>query len=118
MASCALAFPPLGDFQIRAGTAHIVNHYNVQPVFDVLATAQDRDLGGIAADVGKVLGESETPPSKLPRGTFISVRGQAESMNAAFLGLRARPARRGIAQHRIPGICLKPISIGDETSNV
>jgi multidrug efflux pump subunit AcrB len=29
----------------------------------------------------------ETPPSKLPRGTFISVRGQAESMNAAFLGL-------------------------------
>ncbi len=91
----------------------IVNHYNVQPVFDVLANAQDRDLGGIAADVGKVLGGFDpqphwfrqlaaavglgrvldkfhwlqTPPSKLPRGTFISVRGQALSMNTAFLGL-------------------------------
>ncbi len=29
----------------------------------------------------------QTLPSKLPRGTFISVRGQAESMNTAFLGL-------------------------------
>ena len=97
----------------RGDSPVIVNHYNVQPVFDVLATAQDRDLGGIAADVGKVLGNFDpqphwlrqlavavgwgglldkfhwlqTLPSKLPRGTFISVRGQAESMNTAFLGL-------------------------------
>ena len=97
----------------RDASPVIVNHYNVQPVFDVLATAQDRDLGGIAADVGEVLGKFDpqphwlrqlavgvglgglldkfhwlqTPPSKLPRGTFISVRGQAESMNTAFLGL-------------------------------
>ncbi len=91
----------------------IVNHYNVQPVFDVLATAQDRDLGGIASDINKVLGEFdpkphwfrqvasalgfagvldkwhwlETPKSKLPRGTFIKVRGQVDSMNRSFLGL-------------------------------
>src|SRR5213079_1278383 len=29
----------------------IVNHYNVQPVFDVLANTQDRDLGGVAQDI-------------------------------------------------------------------
>ncbi len=91
----------------------IVNHFNVQPVFDVLATAQDRDLGGIAADINKVLNEFdpkphwfrsvaqslgfgwvldkfhwlETPKSKLPRGSTLVMKGQVESMNAAFVGL-------------------------------
>jgi multidrug efflux pump subunit AcrB len=64
----------------------IVNHYNVQPVFDVLANVQSRDLGGVADDVGKVL---KSFNSKLPRGTFLTVRGQVESMNKAFAGLGA-----------------------------
>ncbi len=91
----------------------IVNHFNVQPVFDVLANAQDRDLGGIAGDIDKAVREFEpkpgflrstadaiglggwldahgwlkTPESKLPRGSFIKVRGQVESMNKSFAGL-------------------------------
>lgn len=91
----------------------IVNHYNVQPVFDILATTQDRDLGGVAADIRKVLGDFdpqphwlrqlattfglaplldhfhwlETAPTKLPRGTFLSMRGQVQSMNSSFEGL-------------------------------
>ena len=93
----------------------IVNHYNVQPVFDILASVQDRDLGGVADDVQTVLNRFdprphwvrslagslgfeklldrfhlfETPPSKLPRGTTISVRGQVDSMNKSFAGLAA-----------------------------
>jgi multidrug efflux pump subunit AcrB len=62
----------------------IVNHYNVQPVFDVLANAQGRDLGGLADEVMKVVNEFKP---KLPRGTFLSVRGQVESMNKSFAGI-------------------------------
>src|SRR5271157_4586653 len=32
----------------------VVNHYNVQPVIDVYASTQGRDLGGVAADIMKV----------------------------------------------------------------
>jgi multidrug efflux pump subunit AcrB len=64
----------------------IVNHYNVQPVFDVLANVQGRDLGGVADQVNKVLDEFK---SKLPRGTFLSVRGEVESMNKSFAGIGA-----------------------------
>jgi len=64
----------------------IVNHYNVQPVFDVLANVQGRDLGGVADQIAKVV---DSFKSKLPRGTFLSVRGQVESMNSSFAGLGA-----------------------------
>ena len=62
----------------------IVNHYNVQPVFDVLANVQGRDLGGVADQVNKVLDEFK---SKLPRGTFLSIHGQVDSMNKSFAGI-------------------------------
>src|SRR5205814_1678207 len=67
----------------------IVNHYNVQPVFDVLANVQGRDLGGVAGQVNKILDETK---KNLPRGTFLSVRGQVENMNKSFAGFtRLRP---------------------------
>jgi multidrug efflux pump subunit AcrB len=64
----------------------IVNHYNVQPVFDVLANVQARDLGGVADEAAKVV---DSFKSKLPRGTFLSMRGQVQSMNSSFAGLGA-----------------------------
>ena len=64
----------------------IVNHYNVQPVFDVLANVQGRDLGGVAGQVNKILDETK---KNLPRGTFLSVRGQVENMNKSFAGIGA-----------------------------
>jgi multidrug efflux pump subunit AcrB len=70
---------------VERGTAlAVANHYNVQPVFNVFASVQDRDLGGTARDIRRALGEF-TP--ELPRGTSIVMRGQVESMNAAFAGL-------------------------------
>ncbi len=38
----------LGTFT-RQHSSAIVSHYNIQPVFDIYATTQDRDLGGIAS---------------------------------------------------------------------
>jgi len=61
-----------------------VNHYNVQPIIDVYASTQDRDLGGVAADTEKVL---QSFDGKLPRGTHIVVRGQVSTMRSSFIGL-------------------------------
>jgi CzcA family heavy metal efflux pump len=61
-----------------------VNHWNVQPVIDVYAGTQDRDLGSVAADTDKVL---KTFDGHLPRGTHIDVRGQVSTMRSSFIGL-------------------------------
>ncbi len=78
----------LGNLAIieRRESPVIVNHYDVQPVFDVLANVQRRDLGVVADQVTKVVNEFK---SKLPRGTFLSVRGQVDSMNKSFAGIGA-----------------------------
>jgi multidrug efflux pump subunit AcrB len=64
----------------------IVNHYDVQPVFDVLANVQGRDLGGVADQINKIVDQTK---KNLPRGTFLSVRGQVDSMNKSFAGIGA-----------------------------
>ena len=66
---------------VRAAT---VNHYDVQPVLDVYASTQDRDLGAVAADTDKVVKSFE---KQLPRGTHIVVRGQVATMRSSFVGL-------------------------------
>jgi multidrug efflux pump subunit AcrB len=65
----------------RAAT---VNHYDVQPVMDVYASTQDRDLGAVAADTEKIL---KTFQGRLPRGTRIVMRGQVATMRSSFVGL-------------------------------
>jgi len=62
----------------------IVNHYNVWPVFDVFANVDRRDLGGVGAEVMKIMREEEP---HLPRGTSFSLRGQVETMQASFFRL-------------------------------
>jgi multidrug efflux pump subunit AcrB len=62
----------------------VVNHYNVQPVIDVYASTQGRDLGGVATDIMKALKPFQ---EHLPRGTQIVVRGQIETMESSFFGL-------------------------------
>ena len=68
---------------VRAAT---VNHYNVQPVIDVYASTQDRDLGAVAADTDKILQDFD---KQLPRGTHLVMRGQVSTMRSSFFGLGA-----------------------------
>jgi len=68
----------------RQSTASVVNHYNVQPLYDVYANVQDRDLGAVATDVDRVIAEF-TP--KLPKGSFLETRGQVATMRSSFVGL-------------------------------
>ena len=62
----------------------VVSHYNVQPVIDVYASTQARDLGAVARDTQKIL---KPFMDHLPRGTRILTRGQVETMQTSFLGL-------------------------------
>jgi multidrug efflux pump subunit AcrB len=70
---------------LRRGVSEsVVSHYNVQPVFEVYASVQGRDLGGVSNDVAAIV-ESLRPT--LPRGSQFAIRGQVESMNSSFAGL-------------------------------
>ncbi|HEX3868570.1 MAG TPA: efflux RND transporter permease subunit, partial [Gemmatimonadaceae bacterium] len=62
----------------------VVNHYNVQPIFDVYASADRRDLGGVAHDVDAIVAKMQ---KSLPRGSQIIVRGQVQNMRDSFTGL-------------------------------
>jgi CzcA family heavy metal efflux pump len=62
----------------------VINHYNIQPVYDIYANVQNRDLGAVAYEVDKVIEEFKP---KLPTGSFIVMRGQVDSMRSAFIGL-------------------------------
>lgn len=64
----------------------VISHRDVQPVFDVYASVQDRDLGSVARDVDKVIEELMPTAAK---GTTVSVRGQVASMRTAYQGLAA-----------------------------
>jgi multidrug efflux pump subunit AcrB len=62
----------------------VVSHYNIQPVVDLYATTQDRDLGGVARDVQRLIKQTA---SDAPKGATVTLRGQVTTMNAAFSGL-------------------------------
>ncbi len=62
----------------------VVNHYNIRRVLDIYGSVQDRDLGAVAAEINRIV---EANKKSLPRGTFINVRGQIETMHSSYVGL-------------------------------
>jgi len=70
----------------RGASLAAVSHYNVQPVINIYGAVQGRDLGGVAGDLDRVVGESN---KDLPRGSRTIVRGQIDTMRSSFSGLLA-----------------------------
>jgi len=68
----------------RQNSDAVVSHYAIQPVFDIYASTQDRDLGGVASDIQSVLDDTR---ADLPPGSTVNMRGQVDTMNSAFSGL-------------------------------
>ncbi len=70
----------------RAASPSVVSHYAVQPVIDIFATNNERDLGGVSRDIRKILDETakEAPP-----GSTVVMRGQTATMAYAFSQLYA-----------------------------
>jgi CzcA family heavy metal efflux pump len=74
-----------GLAQITQGpSAGVVSHYNVQPVIDIFGDTQGRDLGGVSGDISKILSETK---KDLPRGSYVVMRGQVQTMNTAYTQL-------------------------------
>jgi len=73
----------MATFQ-RRFTPEVINHLNNQPVYNVYASVQDRDLGSVARELDTLL---EPYRQQLGPGSTILVRGQVESMRSAFFRL-------------------------------
>jgi multidrug efflux pump subunit AcrB len=65
----------------RERVQSVYTHSNIQPVYDVYASVQDRDLGGVARAVQNVVQQMQ---GKLGPADRIVVRGQIASMNQSF----------------------------------
>jgi len=61
-----------------------LNQTNIQPVYDIYASVQGRDLGSIAGDIGKIVAELQ---KELKPGNTIRVLGQIQSMHDSFRDL-------------------------------
>ena len=75
----------VGEVNLNAEPA-LISHYNNQPLIDIYASVDGRDLGGVDADIEKILREYD---KRLPPGTQIERRGQVATMNSSFAGLAA-----------------------------
>ena len=65
----------------RSPSNAVVSHYNVRPVIDIYATPQGRDLGGVAADIQRVIQDTA---HDVPTGTNVVLRGQVTTMTSAY----------------------------------
>ena len=68
----------------RQTSSAVVTHYNIQPVVDLYASTQDRDLGGVAQDINALIKKTA---HDVPKGATVTLRGQVTTMNTAFSGL-------------------------------
>jgi multidrug efflux pump subunit AcrB len=62
----------------------VISHYNIRRVVDIYASVQGRDLGAVGREVARIV---DTNRKSLPRGSFITVRGQLQTMRSSYLGL-------------------------------
>ncbi len=61
-----------------------VSHYNAQPMINVYASVDGRDLGSVADEVYKRVNALQ---KEVPKGSHVVVRGQVETMRNSFFGL-------------------------------
>ena len=83
----ATANPPIlgGISNIkRTVSSAVVSQYDIQPMVQIFATPQGRDLGAIATDVRAAIADTA---KDVPKGSSVVLLGQVQTMNSAFAGL-------------------------------
>ncbi|MDI4233046.1 efflux RND transporter permease subunit [Bradyrhizobium sp. Arg237L] len=60
------------------------NQANIQPVYEIYASTQGRDLGSVASQISHIVGDLQ---KQLKPGNSIQVIGQIDSMNSSFINL-------------------------------
>ena len=61
----------------RSSEMAVLNHYDIRRVVDVYASVQDRDLGAVGSEITRIVDANQ---KLLPRGSFITIRGQLSTM--------------------------------------
>ena len=87
LTAAGTAVPPIlgGIASIsRTASSAVVSQYDIQPMVQIYATPQGRDLGAVAADVRAAIADTAT---EVPKGSSVVLLGQVETMNSAFSGL-------------------------------
>ncbi len=70
----------------RSTEMPVITHYNLRRTLDIYGNIQGRDLGAVGRDIARIVAANKRD---LPRGSFLRVRGQIETMNSSYLGLIA-----------------------------
>jgi CzcA family heavy metal efflux pump len=68
----------------RATSSAVVSQYDIQPMVQIYATPQGRDLGAVAADVRAIIADTA---KDVPKGSSVVLLGQVQTMESAFSGL-------------------------------
>jgi multidrug efflux pump subunit AcrB len=68
----------------RSTSSAVVSQYDIQPMVQIYATPQGRDLGAVAADVKSMIADTA---KEVPKGSSVVLLGQVQTMNSAFSGL-------------------------------
>src|SRR5208337_208764 len=61
-----------------------ISHYDVQPMINVYAAVDGRDLGSVSTEVTRLVDNIQ---KELPRGSRTFIRGQVQTMASSFTGL-------------------------------
>jgi CzcA family heavy metal efflux pump len=70
----------------RSDEMEAVSHYNIRRVVQIYGNVQDRDLGSAARDINRIVDANR---KSLPRGSFVTIRGQIQTMRSSYTGLLA-----------------------------
>ncbi len=62
----------------------VIDHYNIRRVLNIYGNVQGRDLGAVSRQIDRIVAAHT---KELPRGSFLRVRGQVETMRASYVGL-------------------------------
>ncbi|MFM0631190.1 efflux RND transporter permease subunit [Paraburkholderia xenovorans] len=68
----------------QTGTPLLVSHYGILPSVDIYVSNQGRDLGAVYDEVEQVVKEMNP---QVPQGATVHLRGQATTMNGAYVQL-------------------------------
>jgi multidrug efflux pump subunit AcrB len=85
--AASTAIPPIlgGIADIKRSTSSaVVSQYDIQPMVQIYATPQGRDLGAVATDIRAVIADTA---KEVPKGSSVVLLGQVQTMDSAFSGL-------------------------------
>jgi multidrug efflux pump subunit AcrB len=68
----------------RSQSSAVVSQYDISPMVEIYATVQGRDLGGVSADIRKIMAQNDKDK---PKGSIVALVGQTATMYSAYSDL-------------------------------